>query len=139
MTEREHAGGEEIGGGPMSSMEELPKPPGHADLVDALLELTTAASRTLDDLARAPDVPDRDAALKELRHAYYKLMAPISLMLGARDIRAATAVIEAAANVVIHNFAFAPCEVVPPPRRDPRDQHRVFARSRRPRRRGVRE
>lgn len=120
-------------------MEELIKPPGHVDLVDALLELATAAGRTLDDLTRAPDVPDRAAAVEHLRDAYYELLAPISLLLGARDIRAATAVLETASNIVTHSFDFAPCEVVAPPRRDPRDQHRTAARSRRPRRRGVRE
>ena len=125
--------------GPRSTMEELAKPFGHADLVDALLELATATSRTLDDLTRARDVPDRTAALDHLHEAYYELLAPISLLLGARDIRAATAVIETASNIVTHTFDFAPCEVVPPPRPDPRDQHRRHARSRRPRKRGVRE
>jgi hypothetical protein len=118
-------------------MDELIKPPGHADLVDALLELATAASRTLEDLTRAPDVPDREAALEHLGDAYHQLLAPISLLLGARDIRAATAVIEAAANIVTSSFDFAPCEVIPAPRRDPRAQHR--ARPRRPRHRGVRQ
>ena len=120
-------------------MDELPKPSGHVDLVEALLELATAASRTLDDLTRAPDVPDRAAATDHLRDAYYELLAPISMLLGPRDIRAATAVIEAAANIVTQSFDFAPCEVVPPPRRDPRDQHRLHARAHRSRRRGVRE
>jgi hypothetical protein len=118
-------------------MEELITPPGPADRAAALLELAAATSRTLDDLARAPDVPDRRAALEHLRAAYYELLAPISLLLGARDIRAATAVIETAANIVTSSFDFAPCEVVPPPQRDPRAQHR--ARARRPRRRGVRQ
>jgi hypothetical protein len=118
-------------------MEELIKPPGHADLVDALLELATATSRTLDDLTRAPDVPDRQAALEHLRDAYYELLAPLSLLLGERDLRAATAVIETASNIVTSSFDFAPCSVVVPPRTDPRAQHR--ARLRRPRRRGVRQ
>jgi hypothetical protein len=118
-------------------MDELLKPPSHADLVDALLELATATSRTLDDLTSAPDVPDRRAALEHLRDAYYELLAPISLLLGARDIRAATAVIETASNIVTSSFDFAACEVVPPPRKDPREQHRT--RSRRPRQRGVRQ
>jgi len=61
-------------------MQELSKPFGHADLVDALLELATATSRTLDDLTRARDVPDRAAALDHLHDAYYELLAPISLL-----------------------------------------------------------
>ena len=119
-------------------MEELAKPPGHAALVAALLELASSTSHTLDDLTRACGVPDRTAALEELRDAFYELLAPISMLLGPRDIRAATAVIEAASNVVIHSCDVAPREVVPPPRRDPRDQHRAPIRSLR-RKRGVRE
>jgi hypothetical protein len=120
-------------------MEELTNPSGHAALVAALLELATVTSRTLDDLTRARDVPDRAAALEYLHDAYHDLLAPLPLLLGARDLRAATAVIETASNIVTQSFAFAPCEVVPPPRSDPRDQHRRHARSRRPRKRGVRE
>jgi len=115
-------------------MDELPKPAGHVELVDALLELATSTSHALDDLTRAPDVPDRAAAVMHLRDAYYELLAPISLLLGPRHLKAATTAIEAAANVVIHHFDFAPCEVVPAPRRDPRDSHRRLPRYGRPRR-----
>ena len=48
-------------------MDELPKPPGHVELVDALLELATSASGILDDLTRANDVADRAAATDFLR------------------------------------------------------------------------
>ena len=118
-------------------MDERIQPPVHADLVDALLEPATATTRALDDLTKAPDVPDRRAALEHLRHAYYDLLAPISLLLGTRDVRTTTAVIEAASNIVIGSFDFAPCEVAAPARPDPRAQHR--ARPRRPRQRGVRQ
>src|SRR6478752_2189262 len=115
-------------------MNELPKPPGHAHLVDALIELATSTSGILDDLARAYDVPDREAAIEHLTDAFYELLAPMSMLLGPRDIRTATAVLEAAANIVDARFDFAPCDVVPAPRRDPREAHRQLRAPSRPRR-----
>jgi hypothetical protein len=115
-------------------MDELLNPPGHAELVDALLELVTSTSRILDDLTHASDVPDRAAATEYLLEALYELLAPMSMLLGRRDIKTATAVIEAASNIVADRFDFAPCEVVPAPRRDPREAHRRLRLPSRPRR-----
>ncbi len=106
----------------------------HGELVDALLELATATSRILDGLTRAADVPDREAATDHLHEALYVVLAPMSMLLGARDLKAATAVVEAAANVLAHRFDYAPCEVVPAPRRDPRETHRRLRSPARPRR-----
>ena len=119
-------------------MDELAKPPGHADLVDALLELATSTSGILDDLTRAHDVADRTAAVDFLRDAFYELLAPLSLLLGPRDLRAATAVIEAAVNITVTRFDFAPCEVEPAPRPDPRAAHRRLRRRTLPRKRSTR-
>ena len=115
-------------------MNELPQPPGHAELVDALIELATSTSGILDDLTRAYDVPDREAAIEHLTDAFYELLAPMSMLLGPREIRTATAVLEAAANMVDARFDFAPCDVVPVPRRDPREAHRRLRTPSRPRR-----
>jgi hypothetical protein len=115
-------------------MDDPTNPPGHAELVDALVELVTSTSRILDDLARATDVPDRAAATEYLLEALYELLAPMSMLLASRDLRTATAVLEAAANIVTDRFDFAPCEVVAPPRRDPREAHRRLRPPSRPRR-----
>jgi hypothetical protein len=115
-------------------MDELLNLPGHAELVDALPELATSTSRVLDDLTRAADVPDRAAATDYLTDALYHLLAPLSLLLGPRDVKTATAVVEAVANIVVDRFAFAPCEVEPLPRRDPRAAHRRLRLPTRPRR-----
>lgn len=115
-------------------MDDLLNPPGHAELVEALLELATATGRILDDLTRAADVPDRAAATEHLLEALYELLAPMSMLLGPRELKTATAVLEAAANIVGDRFDFAPCEVVPAPRRDPREAHRRLELPARPRR-----
>jgi len=112
-------------------------PHNHGELVNALLELATASSRILDEFTRAADVPDREAATDHLHEAFHVLLAPMSMLLGPRDLKAATAVIEAAANVLVDRFDYAPCEVVPAPRRDPRETHRRL-RSRVRARRGAR-
>jgi hypothetical protein len=120
-------------------MDELPKPPGHVELVDALLELATSASGILDDLTRANDVADRAAATDFLRDALYELLAPTSMLLGERDLRAATAVLEAAASITIGGWTFAPCDVeAEVPRRDPRSVHRRPRRPVIPRKRSTR-
>ena len=118
-------------------MNEPFSPHGHGELVDALLELANASSRILDEFTRAADVPDREAATEHLHEAFHVLLAPMSMLLGPRDLKAATAVIEAAANVLVDRFDYAPCEVVPAPRRDPRETHRRL-RSRVRARRGAR-
>src|SRR5262249_55096474 len=130
-------GGEESRADPRRVMDELLNPPGHAELVDALLELLASTSRVLDDLTRAADVPDRAAATELLADALYELLAPMSMLLGPRDVKTATAVMEAIANIVADRFDFAPCEVVPIPQRDPREAHRRLQLPTRPRR-GVR-
>lgn len=123
----------------MQSMEELAKPPGHVELVDALVELVTSSSAVVEQLTRAHDVADRAAALDFFRDALYELLAPTSLLFGARDLRAATAVLEAAAGITLGSFDFAPCEVeADVPKRDPRAAHRRPRRPKIPRRRGTR-
>lgn len=120
-------------------MEELAKPPAHADLVDALLELVTSTGGVLDDLTRANDVADRAAATDFLRDAFYELLAPMSLVLGQRDLKAATAVLEAATNITLQSFDFAPCQVeADVPQRDPRSAHRRPRRPKIERRRSTR-
>jgi HD domain len=121
-------------------MDELPKPPGHVELVDALLELATSAGGILDDLTRANDVADRAAATDFLRDALYELLAPTSMLFGERDLRAATAVLEAAASITIGGWSFVPCEVeAEVPRRDPRNAHRRPRRPVIPRKRSTRD
>jgi hypothetical protein len=111
----------------------------HTELVDALLELATSTSTILDALTRAHDVADRAAAVAFLRDAFHELLAPVSLLLAPRDLRAATTAIEAAANIAATRFDFAPCEVeADVPRRDPRSVHRRPRRPHVPRRRGAR-
>lgn len=120
-------------------MEDLALPQAHTELVDALLELATSTSGILDDLTRANDVADRAAAIDFLREAFHELLAPISLLLGPRDLRAATAAIEAAANITATRFDFAPCDVeAEVPRRDPRAAHRRLKRPLVPRKRSTR-
>jgi hypothetical protein len=120
-------------------MEELAKPPGHIELVDALLELVTASNAIVDELTRANDVADRAAALDFYRDALYELLAPTSMLLGRRDLQAATAVLETAAGITVGGFDFAPCEVeTDVPKRDPRDAHRRRRYPKIPRKRGTR-
>ena len=120
-------------------MEELITPQAHSDLVDALLELATSTSGILDDLTRAHDVADRSAAVEFLREAFLELLAPLSLLLGPRDLRAATAAIEAAVNITVTGFDFAACDVeAEVPRRDPRTAHRRLKRPAIPRKRSTR-
>lgn len=120
-------------------MEELAKPPGHIELVDALLELVTASSAVVDELTRANDVADRAAALDFFRDALYELLAPTSMVFGPRDLRAATAVLEVAAGITVGSFDFAPCEVeADVPKRDPRSAHRRARWPKIPRKRGTR-
>jgi hypothetical protein len=119
-------------------MEDLALPHAHTELVDALLELATSTSAVLNDLTRAHDVADRAAAVEFLREAFHELLAPVSLLLGPRDLRAATTAIEAAANLAATRLDFAPCEAeADVPRRDPRSAHRR-PRPPVPRRRGTR-
>ncbi|MBE2317843.1 hypothetical protein DVA67_017810 [Solirubrobacter sp. CPCC 204708] len=120
-------------------MEELALPQAHTELIDALLELATSTSGILDDLTRAHDVADRGAAVEFLREAFHELLAPLSLLLGPRELRAATAAVEAAANITATRFDFAPCDVeAEVPRRDPRTAHRRLQRPAIPRKRGTR-
>jgi hypothetical protein len=61
------------------------------------------------------------------------------MLLDERDLRAATAVLEAAASITVGSWTFAPCEVdVDVPRRDPRTVHRRPRRPRIPRKRSTR-
>jgi hypothetical protein len=120
-------------------MDDLTTPQAHTELVDALLELATSTSGILDDLTRAHDVADRGAAVDFLRDAFLELLAPMTLLLSPRDVRAATAVLEAAANITTTRFDFAPCEVeADVPRRDPRTAHRRLTRPAIPRKRSTR-
>ncbi|MDA0181279.1 hypothetical protein OJ997_13310 [Solirubrobacter phytolaccae] len=120
-------------------MEELATPPGHVELVDALLELVTSSSSIVDELTRATDVADRAAALDFYRYALYDLLAPTAMLLGPRDLRAATAALEVAAGLTIGSFNFSACEVeTEVPKRDPRSAHRRRRYPKIPRRRGTR-
>ena len=120
-------------------MDDRTTPQAHTDLVDALLELATSTSGILDDLTRANDVADRSAAVDFLREAFLELLAPLSQLLGPRDLRAATAAIEAAVNITATRFDFAACDVkAEVPRRDPRTAHRRLKRPAIPRKRSTR-
>ncbi|RKQ93385.1 hypothetical protein C8N24_3248 [Solirubrobacter pauli] len=120
-------------------MEELTTPPGHVELVDALLELVASSDSIVAELTRAKDVADRAAALAFFRDALYELLAPTSMLLGPRDLRAATAVLEVAAGITGSSFDFAACEVeAEVPTRDPRNAHRRPRRPKIPRKRGTR-
>jgi len=124
---------------PREVMEELTTPPGHIELVDALLELVASSESVVAELTRANDVADRAAALDFFREALYELLAPTSMLLGPRDLRAATAVLEVVAGITGGSFEFAACEVeAEVPKRDPRDAHRRPRRPKVPRKRGTR-
>ena len=120
-------------------MEELTTPSGHAQLVDALIELVASSSSVVAELTRANDVADRAAALDFFRETLYELLAPTSMLLGPRDLRAATAVLEVVAGITGDSFNFSVCEVESEvPKRDPRSAHRTRRHPKIPRRRGTR-
>jgi hypothetical protein len=119
-------------------MENLTQPPGHADLVAALMELVTSSTSIVAELTRASDVADRAAALDFFRDALHELLVPTSMLLEPRDLAAATAVLEVVAGITGGSFNFAPGEVeAEVPRRDPRSAHRRSRRRRIPRKRGT--
>jgi hypothetical protein len=110
------------------------KPAEVASFVDAMLECTAPITQILDHMVRAPDATDVDAAVPILRHLLADVLAPLGTVLAPRDLRTATAILEAAAPMICEDVLLVPHPPERPPRRDPRAAHR--ARSRQRRRRG---
>jgi hypothetical protein len=100
------------------------RPADVSSLVDALLECTAPITQILDHMVRAPDAKDTDAAVAALREVLADVLAPFATVLAARDLRTATAILEAVAPMICEEVMLVPHAPAATPRRDPRDAHR---------------
>ena len=94
-----------------------------SELVDAMLEVTAPITQALDHMMRSPGEPDIHEAVAVLKGLLRDVLAPMGVMLSARDLRAATAVIEASVPMICERLVLVP-HPPPPARARPRPRAR---------------
>jgi hypothetical protein len=94
--------------------------PEAARLAGALLECTAPVTQILDHMARAPDAPDLDAALRTLRVLLESALASLEDRVPSGDLRRAAEIVDLATDAILAEILMVPHANAPSCRTGPR-------------------
>lgn len=87
--------------------------PAAARLAGALLACTAPVTQILDQMARAPDAPEVESAVRTLRLLLESALAPLEERVPAGDLRCAAEIVDLATEAILADILMVPHAIGP--------------------------